>query len=130
MRTVLRAVEFLLVNLCKRDHVRRIEHAKLDPSGEEANQRGIESAFGQKPLLHSIDIGFLDGLAKSRSESHALIVHAANDRDRRTLRLGRTITMICGNISDRVTVRHNVSLETPLAAQLILQQKLVGACRL
>jgi hypothetical protein len=29
-------------------------------------------------VLNGIDIGFLDGLAKPRSESNALVVHAPN----------------------------------------------------
>ena len=44
--------------------------------------------------------------------------------------LGGAIAMIGGNVEDRVAVRYNIALETPLAAQLILQEVLVGACRL
>src|SRR5580698_10568374 len=42
---VLWAVEFLLIDLCVGNRVRRIEHAELDARRKEANQSGIESAF-------------------------------------------------------------------------------------
>ena len=38
--------------------------------------------------------------------------------------------MICGNVSDCVAIGYDVSLETPLAPQLVLQQIFVCACRL
>ena len=123
-----RTVEFLLIDLRVGDHVRRIEHAKPDARGEEANQCGVEVAFRQISLLNGVDIGFLDRFAKAGSEGDALVVHAANYGDRGALRLRRTIAMIGSNVSDCVTVRDHVPLETPLAAQLVLQQVLVCAC--
>ena len=124
-----RTVEFLLIDLRVGDHVRRIEHAKPDARGEEANQCGVEVAFRQISLLNGVDIGFLDRFAKAGSEGDALVVHAANYGDRGALRLRGTIAMIGSNVSDCVTVRDHVPLETPLAAQLILQQVLVCARR-
>ena len=59
-----RTVKLLLIDLCVRDHIRRIEHAELDARGEQANQCLVEDAFGQVSLLNSIDIGFVDRLAE------------------------------------------------------------------
>ena len=38
--------------------------------------------------------------------------------------------MIGGHVANRVAIRNHIPLEAPLAAQLVLQQVLVGACRL
>ncbi len=59
------AVKFLLIDLGVGNHVRRIEHAELDARGEQANERCVQCALRQVSLLHRIDIGLLDGLAKS-----------------------------------------------------------------
>ena len=59
------AVEFLLVDLGEGNHVRRVEHAELDARGEQADERGVQCAFRQVSLLHCIDVGLFDGLAKS-----------------------------------------------------------------
>src|SRR5690349_19776178 len=122
MRAMWRAVQFLLIDLCVGHHVGRVEHAELDSRGEETNQRCVEYALRQITLLNGIDVRFFNRIAKTRSKCDAFVVHAANDRDRRALRLSGTITMICGNISDCVAIGYNVSLEVPLAAQLVLQQ--------
>ena len=127
---MLGAVEFLLIDLCVGNHVRRIEHAELDSRREQANQARVESALRQISLLHGVDVGLVDRLAETRGERDALVIHAAQDGDRCALRLRRTIAMVGRDVADGIAVGDDVSLESPLAAQLILQQVLIGACRL
>ena len=130
VRAMFGAVQFLLVDLCVRNHVRRIEHAKLYACSEQARERDVQRALRQVSLLNRVNIGFFNRLAESGSKCDALIVHAAYHGDGRALRLCRTVSMVRGNVPDGVAVRDHVSVEAPLAAQLILQQILVGACRL
>ena len=127
---MLGAIQLLLVDARVRHHGGRVKHAELNACGDQADQRGIESAFGQVALLHGIDVSLLNGLAKARGERHALVVHASNHRDGRTLCLGGPIAMIRCDIAHGVAVRNDIALEAPLAPQLVLQKVLVGARRL
>ena len=63
-------------------------------------------------------------------EVNALVIHAALHGQRRGFSLGLGEVMIAENVDDCFAIRNHIALKSPLAAQLILQQKLVDAGRL
>src|SRR3984885_1772608 len=127
-RAMFGAIKFFLVDLCVGHHIRRIEHAKLHSCSEQADHRSVQRAFWQVSLLHRVDIGLVDRVAKPRSEGDALVIHASDHRNGRALCLSWAAAMIGSNVSNCIAVRNHIALEAPLAAQLVLQQVLVRAC--
>ena len=109
-------VELLFVDVHVRHHRRRIEHAETDASREEANECGIDGTFGEIPLLHGFDVGFVIVIVIHFGEVDALIVHAANQRDRRGLRLRRAVVVAVEDVADGVAVGDHIALEVPGAA--------------
>ena len=116
------AVELALRDLRVRNHVRRVEHAQLYARRKQANHSGVHRTLGEITLLHGVD--------KSLGIAGTFVVHAANDRNGRGFGLRRPVMVTGENIRDCAAVGDDISLETPLAAKLILKQELVGASRL
>ncbi len=95
--------------------VGRIEHAQLHPRREQAHQRRVHRALAEISLLHGFDIRLVIVIViHLRHEVDALVVHAARQRDRRCLRLGRPVMMPCKNIDHRAAIGNHIPLKSPV----------------
>src|SRR6185437_11345216 len=112
-------------------HVRRIEHAELHACRKEADEGGVDGAFRKIALLHSVDERLVVGIVFGVGDrAVTLVVHAAEKRDGRGLRLRGPVMMAREDVAHGIAVGNYISLEAPLAAKLILEQIFTCAGRL
>ena len=120
-------VELLFVDLCIRNHLRGIEHAKLHTCCEQSNQGRVDVALLQKALVVSVEVGLVVAIVFDVRVVQAFVIHAALDGQGGSFRLRLGEVVIAKDVDDGGAVRDHVALEIPFAPQLVLEQKLVDA---
>ena len=125
------AIQFALIDLRVRNHVRRVEHAELNARRVQADDRRVDVALFQEAFLHGIDVWLVIMVVLDlEGEVDAFVVHAALQADGGRLRLRRLEVVVLVDIDDRAAIGDDITFEVPLAAELVLKQEFVGACGL
>ena len=103
--------------------MRRIKHAQPHARREQALHRNIEFGHGDQIVMHRI--------GKRKVRCSAVGIRSGLDPCRRTglMTGGVMMAVLCREIVDRIAVGGDIALETPILAQNLLKQHLVGAIR-